>query len=59
MDRFNHRRYQKELPTNQQMQQSQEKANTTESPAFGQEVSPNGFWHALMINVILEDLEAF
>ena len=39
VDRFNHRRYQKELPTNQQMQQSQEKANTTESPAFGQEVS--------------------
>ena len=38
VDRFNHRRYQKELPANQQMQQSQEKPNTTESPAFGQEV---------------------
>ena len=39
VDRFNHRRYQKELPNNQQMQQSQEKANTGESPIFGQEVS--------------------
>ena len=39
VDRFNHRRYQKELPANQQMQQSQEKPNTTESPAFGQEVT--------------------
>ena len=40
VDRFNHRRYQKELPSNQQMQQSQEqqKSNTAESPAFGQEV---------------------
>jgi len=42
VDRFNHRRYQKELPSNQQMQQSQEqqqKSNTAESPAFGQEES--------------------
>ena len=41
VDRFNHRRYQRELPNIQQqsqMQQSQEKSTTVENQVFGQEV---------------------
>merc|ERR1712038_224403 len=42
VDRFNHRRYQRELPNIQQqsqMQQSQEKSTTMENQVFGQEES--------------------
>jgi len=42
VDRFNHRRYQRELPNIQQqsqMQQSQEKSTTVENQVFGQEES--------------------